>query len=146
MNNMANKPIIQNSTLTDENGVTALSVATGGAVTLGPAGGGVTHTVNGALACPATGAVGDGAVGTLSAANVSILNHNSNGAATIAGLSGGVYGQVVYITNRGSSAVTLTHTLSAGNYFICPSGVNFVIPAYGAVCVIFINAWYVISK
>jgi len=34
MNNMAVKPIIQNSTLTDENGVTALSVATGGAVTL----------------------------------------------------------------------------------------------------------------
>jgi hypothetical protein len=34
---MANRPIIQNSTLTDENGVTALSVATGGAVTRGPA-------------------------------------------------------------------------------------------------------------
>jgi hypothetical protein len=35
MNNMAVKPIIQNSTLTDENGVTALSVATSGGVTLG---------------------------------------------------------------------------------------------------------------
>jgi hypothetical protein len=31
---MAVKPIIQNSTLTDENGVTAVTVATGGAVTL----------------------------------------------------------------------------------------------------------------
>jgi hypothetical protein len=38
MNNMANRPIIQNSTLTDENGVTAVSVATGGAVTLGRSG------------------------------------------------------------------------------------------------------------
>jgi hypothetical protein len=41
---MANRPIIQNSTLTDENGVTALSVATGGAVTLGPSSGTVSHT------------------------------------------------------------------------------------------------------
>jgi hypothetical protein len=35
---MANRPIIQNSTLTDENGTEALSVATGGAVTLGTEG------------------------------------------------------------------------------------------------------------
>ena len=47
---MANKPIIQNSTLTDANGVTALSVATGGAVTLGPSGGSQLHIFKGSIA------------------------------------------------------------------------------------------------
>jgi len=127
-------------------GTTTLAVDASGAVTVGPSAGGVTNTVNGALAVPKTANLGDGALGTVSAANLSILAHASNNAATIAGLSGGVYGQVVYITNSGSATITLTHTLVAGNYFICPGGVNFIIPAYGAVCVIFTDAWHVISK
>jgi hypothetical protein len=47
---MANKPIIQQAQLTDENGVAAVSVATGGAVTVGPAAAGtsVTHVIRGA--------------------------------------------------------------------------------------------------
>jgi hypothetical protein len=49
---MAKKPIKQYATLTDDSGADALSVATGGAVTLGPASGysgAVQHTVYGAI-------------------------------------------------------------------------------------------------
>jgi hypothetical protein len=46
---MAKKPIKQYATLTDDSGADALSVATGGAVTVGVAAGTQTHIVNGAL-------------------------------------------------------------------------------------------------
>ncbi len=46
---MANKPIIQQAQLTDENGVAAVTVATGGAVTVGPSASTATHTLHGAL-------------------------------------------------------------------------------------------------
>ena len=42
-----NKPIIQQAQLTDENGVAAVTVATGGAVTFGTAAANIIHTIHG---------------------------------------------------------------------------------------------------
>jgi hypothetical protein len=47
---MGNKPIIQNAQLTDEAGVAAVTVATGGEVTVGPGTYGVINQSNGGLA------------------------------------------------------------------------------------------------
>ena len=93
---MANKPIIQQAQLTDENGVAAVSVATGGAVTVGPStAGNVPHTVNGSL------------VGWFSTGISNLGGHLSNIDAVTLSANGGA-----------TDAITLTTVPGGANYFL----------------------------
>lgn len=137
---MANKPIKQYATLTDEAGVEAMTVATGGAVTVGPSGGLLTktHQINGLMsaknsvtallgnggeeniltAAPATAwlCVARGDVNT--GQSVYIVNINGAGAVSAAALvagstpfsSGGT--SIIKVTNNGGASQYVYYSLT----------------------------------
>jgi hypothetical protein len=111
---MANKPLQVNAKLTDENGVEALSVATGGAVTLGPTSGTTTtsHTFSSRGSAVQT-------VATISAPN-------GNAGLFFTSVAGG--NSVIATTNdsgllfRANSTTTIGSYDNAGAWTLGPSG------------------------
>jgi hypothetical protein len=116
MNNMANKPIIQQAQLTDENGVEAVTVATGGAVTVGPStAGNIQHRVNGGLVGWFSAGVSN-LGGPLSNIDSFVLSANGGAtdALTLTVASGGAgYFLIVTSASSGASAVLFVTYASA---------------------------------
>lgn len=72
--------------------------------------------------------------------------------ATITGIKGQSHGDMIWISNYGSTNLTLTHydaLSAAGNKFLLPSSANLVIPPYGGCQLVYDSgngAWLLVAK
>jgi hypothetical protein len=97
-----------------------------GAVTLGPASGGVRHTINGGLVLPKTLLL-QTTTNSLNVANYSTIDNNGLAADAICnGFAGGVEGQRVVVVIRDSSKIiTFTHNNGSGTQpFLLAAGAS----------------------
>jgi hypothetical protein len=128
---MANKPIKQYATLTDEAGVEAMTVATGGAVTVGPSGFSGTHSINGNVYVNSrTFTLASDATATFVSGNIPYLHTiriDASGNLRVGQFvtTGGASTAALFVQCVGVGSINLSNTLNnAGTVNIYPSGDN----------------------
>jgi len=114
-------------------------ISSAGAWTLGPSGGGVTHTVNGGFAHKVFKQTTHTTTTAYDVANKSVIFFNNTsgvGGSVLNGMTGGIDGQIIYIVNKNNSGSLITVTLNhndagaaAGNKIFTPNGTNIVLGA-----------------